>query len=222
MLWTARSSFYASLPVWKSEVCRWVDSVSIASVDENRETPSAKSYKDPDLTTGGWAEWQYILNVTVDDRLTDSAKGPIREIMALRRGTMPVHRMGHQPSIAENASFRLSYTAIWNWLHYATISEGEYPEMLNRRYNSLSKAKRAVPSVLRRILKSELESEEDVVDLNSCHEICLLDEDSLMAAQYDSAIDEDSMLGLRILYLDEVDSVKVVVWVERDSASADS
>ena len=69
-----------------------VNRASLRWVTNNEDAPPASQMLEPCMTSQGWADIYDVFSNAVTMWLTSGAAGPMREIMALRKGVAPFRK----------------------------------------------------------------------------------------------------------------------------------
>jgi len=215
--WTTLTNPFQSLSSHQLEVCRWVDAADIAWVDRDREAPLPGSVEDPDLESPAWSEYHHLLCTTVNAWLVADTEGPMREIIALRRGVQPPARPS--PSATPSRAigpFRIGYNAVQEWSRDPRVLSGLYPATSEKRYEWLRDANFTAVDIVHRTLLREIEEDHEELLLDELDEIFPVGGDVPQAVQWDRAEIADGTVRVRALYVNRNENVKVTAWVERE------
>jgi hypothetical protein len=215
--WTTLRNPSQPLPSNQLEVARWVDAANIAWVDRDREAPQSDSVEDVDLESPAWSEYHHHLRTAVNAWLVADTEGPMREIIALRRGVL----LPARPSSSATPSraigpFRIGYNAVQEWSRDPRVLSGLYPATSEKRYQSLLDANLAAVEFAHRTLLREVEEDHEEMLLDELDEIFPVGGDVPQAFQWDIAELPDGTVRVRALYVNRNENVKVTAWVERE------
>lgn len=215
--WIAPPHSLQPVPSWKHEVPLWIDSVDVAWVDRDEEAPPPDTHRDLDLQSLAWCDYDENLKTAVNDWLVADTKGPMREVIALRCGTLPTPRSS--PALDPPRAigpFRVRYNAVQEWSRDPASLSGVYPATSKRRYQTLESANSAAVEAVNRVLSREIEEEHEELLLDELDEIFPVGGDVPQAVQWDRAEDPDGTVRVRALYVNRNENIKVTAWVEKE------
>lgn len=214
----------ADLRSWRVEVPEYVEAVDISWVDRDEEAAPSDTDRRPNLDSPAWTDFRRALDSAVDTWLFTGAQGPMREIVSLKNGMLPLDRTSSLPAGTDGqqtAAFRVGFNAMQDWSTDPKMLNGKYPGRLIKRYDSFEEACSAADRTLSRVFLDNAEVEEEecsIDDLDDLEEMFSIGNDSHRAVRFDRVVDTaDETMRARIIWIDGEDyNVKVTAWVEKE------